>query len=353
VNRLIRFFFIAVLLWLIFIAPPVTLISLLSGLPFYAWWLFSWLFIPLPLMLLISVFRTKNTTFRWWVFQYLGVSAIGFSAAGVGALTSLFMDDFNAGLIAAVLYVVFYGVAVYSAHRIHLVPLEIISAKIARPQRLIQISDVHIGSRQPAFLEKIITLVNAQQPDMLLITGDLIDENLRAESLLPLSTVDYPVLYCSGNHERYVDYRGAIEIIASHGVSVLNDSAAVVNDIHIFGVEDREHVVHARDALDRLCASKEPAHDAFTILLYHQPDLWAAAVHQGIDLMLCGHTHKGQIWPFGWLVRTRYKHVAGHFRTALSHLFVSQGTGTWGPILRFGTRCEIAVIELRPEQETR
>lgn len=307
------------------------------------------LFIPLPVLLLISVFRLKNASFRWWVFQYLGISAIGFSAAGVGVLLSFFIEEISAGQIATVLLVVFYVVAIRAAHRIHLVPLEIISHKIARPQRLVQISDVHIGSRQPAFLKKVIKLVDTQKPDMLLITGDLIDENVSAESLLPLACLECPVLYCSGNHERYVDYQNALDIIASHGVLVLSDSATFINDIHVLGIEDRQHVGQARDALNTLCASNDSAHSAFRVLLYHQPDLWAAAVHQGIDLTLSGHTHKGQIWPFGWLVRTRYEHVAGHFRSALSHLFVSQGTGTWGPILRFGTRCEIAVIELRPE----
>ena len=85
----------------------------------------------------------------------------------------------------------------------------------------------------------------------------------------------------------------------------------------------------------------------FTVLLYHQPDIWEAAKRHGIELMLSGHTHKGQVWPFGWLVRTRYAHVAGHFQASLSHLFVSQGTGTWGPLMRFGTRCEMTVIDLQ------
>ena len=85
----------------------------------------------------------------------------------------------------------------------------------------------------------------------------------------------------------------------------------------------------------------------FTVLLYHQPDIWDAAKRHGIELMLSGHTHKGQIWPFGLLVRTRYAHVAGHFQASLSHLFVSQGTGTWGPHMRFGTRCEMTVIDLQ------
>ncbi|MFK7853332.1 MAG: metallophosphoesterase [Granulosicoccus sp.] len=348
-NQFLRLFAIAISLWLVFIAPPSTLLALLNDLPFYTWLLTSLLFIPLPLLLFASVFRLKNSLFRWWVFQYLGISAISFSAAGVGALLSLLIEESKAGQVAIALFVVFCIVAIHAAHRIHLVPLTITSSKLLRPQRLVQISDVHIGSRQPAFLEKIISLVDEQQPDMLLITGDLIDENVAVESLKPLAGLAYPVFYCSGNHERYVDYRNALNNIASHGVSVLNDGAAISNGIHILGIEDRQHVSQAQKVLTTLRASSESSPEPFRVLLYHQPDLWASAVDQGIDLMLSGHTHKGQIWPFGWLVRVRYKHVAGHFQSALSHLFVSQGTGTWGPIFRFGTRCEITVIELHPE----
>ena len=325
------------------------MIALLNDWPFHTWWLISLLFVPVPMLLLLSVLRSKNSAFRWWIFQYLGASAIGFSAAGAGVLLSQFMEASMAGLIALMLFCIFYALAIRAAHLIHLVPLEIVSAKIARSKRLVQISDVHIGSRQPAFLDKVMALVDAQNPDILLITGDLIDENVSADSLKSLADLNYPVFYCSGNHERYVDYKNALNIIESHGVSVLRDSAAISHDLHIIGIEDREHLAHARNALNHLCALNEQPHESFKILLYHQPDLWAAAIQQDIDLMLSGHTHKGQIWPFGWLVRTRYEHVAGHFRSALSHLFVSQGTGTWGPILRFGTRCEIAVIELRPE----
>ncbi len=348
-NALLRIIAIGAVLWLVFIAPPATLLALLQGAPFHAWWLSSLWLLPLPVALLFSVFRSKSASYRWWVFQYLGVSAIGFSAAVCGVLLSLFIDDVRAGQFAVLLFVLFYAFALYAAHRIHLIPLEIISPKIARAQRLVQISDVHIGSRRAAYLEKVMALVNAQKPDMLLITGDLIDENVAAESLLPLAGLDYPVFYCSGNHERYVDYQNALDIIAGHGVIVLSDTSTIIDDIHILGVEDRQHIGQAQEALNTLCASTDSPNGAFRVLLYHQPDLWATAVDHGIDLMLSGHTHKGQIWPFGWLVRTRYQHVAGHFRTALSHLFVSQGTGTWGPILRFGTRCEMTVIELKPE----
>lgn len=350
VNLLLRLFSTGLALWLVFLAPPATLLALLSGQMFHEYWLTSLWFLPLPVLLVISVFRLRSARWRWWVFQYLGVSAVAFSAALCAALLSLFIDERLAGQLGVLLFVIFMIMAVLAAHRIHVVPLNIRSRKIQKPVRLVQISDVHIGSRPAGFLERVVRQVNEQKPDALLITGDLIDEDVPAESLQALAGLDFPVFYCSGNHERYVSYRQALDIIANHGVNVLSDSAAFLRDLHIMGIGDRQHVHEADEVLARLRSSSVGQEASFTILLYHQPDLWRSAVNHGIDLMLSGHTHKGQIWPFGWLVRIRYKHVAGHFRSALSHLFVSQGTGTWGPTLRFGTRCEMTLIELLPEE---
>jgi len=184
------------MLWLIFIAPPATLLALLRDFPFNAFWLNSLFFLPIPLLLLISVFRSKNASLRWWVFQYLGVSAIGFSAAVAGTLLSFFMAPSAAGITASVLFALFLLVAIVAAHRIHLTPLQINSPKISERKRLVHISDVHIGSRRAAFLEKIISLVNRQNPDMLLITGDLIDvKGITKEQLSSLSTLKCPVFY--------------------------------------------------------------------------------------------------------------------------------------------------------------
>ncbi len=345
------------LLWLSTIAPLVTLATLLSGASFYAFWGFSLWIVPAVFLLLLAVFRSRNRTFRWVVFQYLGISAVCFSAAISGAILSFFMSDASAGIWAVVLALLFCAWGIYSAHKIHSVNLCITNPKIDKKLRLVQISDVHIGSRKPAFLQKVIDQVRTHSPDLLVITGDLVDENVSLSDLAPLALMTCPVLYCSGNHERYIDYAKALETIAAHGVRVLTDQSVELLGLRVIGVEDRQQSQEAVAVLDHmsLCAAEMNSNaeiyaqetSPFTVLLYHQPDIWDAAKHHGIELMLSGHTHKGQVWPFGWLVRARYAHVAGHFQASLSHLFVSQGTGTWGPLMRFGTRCEMTVIDLQ------
>jgi predicted MPP superfamily phosphohydrolase len=272
-------------------------------------------------------------------------------------ILSFFLSNSFAGYWAVFLAIVFCSWGFYSAHKIHTVTIGITNPKIRNKVRLVQISDVHIGSRKPAYLQKVIDRVHMHSPDLLVITGDLVDENVSREDMTPLASLSCPVLYCSGNHERYIDHEKVLKIFASHGVQVLNDQSVELLGLRVIGVGDRQQQHEAVAMLGKISSSNSDAGSIsgidghavspFTVLLYHQPDIWDAAKLHGIELMLSGHTHKGQIWPFGLLVRTRYRHVAGHFQASLSHLFVSQGTGTWGPLMRFGTRCEMTVIDLQ------
>jgi len=352
-NNLLKgaglFLLVGLVFWLVFIAPFASTIALLGGQTFYSFLDTSLLFLPLPFLLFLTVFRTKFSTFRWWVFQYLGVCGICISGALTGIVSSAFLPSVYAGIVSVVSSLIFCAWAIYSAHRIHVVNLPIKSDKLNKTVRLVQISDVHIGSRRPSYLQKVIDLVEAQRPDVLVITGDLVDENIEPHDLNALAGREYPVFYSSGNHERYVNYREVVEFIADQGIIILSDGMVVTCGLTILGIGDRESVGNAEQALNNLVASDLTVESHFSVLLYHQPDLWPAAQRHGIDLTLSGHTHNGQVWPFGLLVRTRYRHVAGLFQQAGRHLFVSQGTGTWGPIMRFGTRCEITVIDLIPD----
>ena len=106
---------------------------------------------------------------------------------------------------------------------------------------------------------------------------------------------------------------------------------------------------HVEDILRNtgLLAEDDALYDATNIVLVHQPSIWLKT-DSDIDLMLCGHTHNGQIWPFNLLVRLQFRHVYGLFVEGVSNLYVSSGVGCWGPRMRLGSRNEIVLIELRP-----
>jgi len=207
---------------------------------------------------------------------------------------------------------------------------------------LVQISDVHIGSRSPRLLERIVERVNALQPDYVLITGDLIDfAGISRAELAPLGEFDAPAYFAIGNHERYVDLAAIDERLRALGVKVLRDEATIAGPFQFIGVDDVDQAAHMVAPLRRISLSKEH----YGVLMYHRPDGFDAAVERGIPLTLSGHTHAGQLIPFNFIVRRIYPRIRGLYESGGSQLYVSPGTGTWGPILRIGSRSEITLFE--------
>ena len=126
--------------------------------------------------------------------------------------------------------------------------------------------------------------------------------------------------------------------------SLRNATAWFRDDVQIVGIDDKDDPHQVEKQLDKI----EINSSAFTLLLYHRPQGLVPAGRAGVQLMLSGHTHNGQIFPFNLLVARVFEQVKGLFSYHGAHLYVSQGTGTWGPVLRLGTRAEITWFQLRP-----
>lgn len=205
------------------------------------------------------------------------------------------------------------------------------------------------------FWLNLVAFVQDLNPDLVLFAGDQINDH--PEWLAPkaqaLSGIAAPLgkFGVVGNHEFYVGVQTSRDFHELAGIRLLRNQTRVLPDsgIQLVGVDDpawgyRDRGFTARQ-LEKLAPDLLPDH--FTLLIAHRPWGWEEqAVPLGIDLQLSGHTHGGQIFPFNWLVRLHYDHVAGHFEKEGRHLFVSTGTFGWGPPLRVGTRPQIAVIEL-------
>ena len=278
------------------------------------------------------------------------------------------------GDLSAVLLVAAYApLAIWSivnAHRFEVRRIALSSPKLDRPVRLVQLSDVHVGSRGPGFLPRIVRRVNALDPDAVFVTGDLIDlMRLPEDALDPIGALAAPAFFAIGNHERYVGSDAVCARLEALGVTVLRNARADWGAMRIVGIDDAE----ARDQVARVLGRlgdddgggnggrdgegaagsvRRSGHDGeearFTILMYHRPDGLEDAARSGIDLMLCGHTHNGQIVPFHWLVKRYFPRIAGRYEAGATVLYVSPGTGTWGPTMRLGSSNEITVFELSP-----
>ncbi len=262
--------------------------------------------------------------------------------------------------IAAVTTVI-VGWAAIEASNVRIQRITVPTTKLApgtAPIRIVQVSDVHlgllVGKRR---LEAILGRIRAAGPDLLVSTGDMLDAV--GDHLEPLAALwrgvtpplgKYAV---TGNHEYYTGIPGALAFLDGAGFRVLRDEALVIpGAANLIGREYRAPGgLAGSPARSRQLAELVRAGDPglFTLLLNHLPSGFEeAAAPLGVDLQLSGHTHDGQLFPFRWLVRLSFRHVAGLHRQGDSLLYVSRGTGTWGPPLRFLAPPEVTLFELIP-----
>jgi predicted MPP superfamily phosphohydrolase len=222
-------------------------------------------------------------------------------------------------------------------------------AKLPLPSYTIaHLTDVHIGpliGRE--FAEQLVRRVNALKPDLIVITGDLVDGPLaelrpHIEPLRGLRARD-GVYAVTGNHEYYWEFEPWLQHLRSLGIRILRNEHVTIRDaFELAGVDDASY----GEDVGRAVEARDPAKPL--VLLAHHPRTIARASEAGVDLQLSGHTHGGQLLPWGWLARLWDPQISGLGRFGQSWLYVSHGTGFWGPPLRVGTRCEIAAITLTP-----
>lgn len=344
-NKRAAFFMVGTLVFFIaLLAPIFTLAAWLSSSSVWGFLLAaSLLSIPGFYSIWHSLNNSQNMTIRWLWMQALGLGTVLLLLVVLGSIFTIRANPRDIGLVVLFAWPVLSAVAIWQAISIKTINLRFSFKQIHTPVRLVQISDVHVGSRSPKFLDQVVANVNQHQPDIVVITGDLLDSStVTAKHLAALAKISCPTYMCIGNHERYVDLDKALDAIASHGVHILRDATITTHGIQLIGIDDRDKPDALPTVLDELTIDQ----NRFSILLYHRPDGWQAALDKGIDLTLAGHTHAGQMFPFGFLVKRQYPNMAGLFTQEGGSLFVSTGTGTWGPIFRMGTRSELTVIDL-------
>ena len=214
--------------------------------------------------------------------------------------------------------------------------------------RLVQISDVHVGPLlRKDWVGHVVDQVRALSPDLVAITGDLVDGTVAElrEHVAPLRRIEAPrgVWFVTGNHEYYSGVEDWYAHLPSIGVRPLrNQRVEVAPGLDLAGIEDPT----GSPDLPRALAGRDPERPL--VLLAHQPRQFAEAARHGVSLTLSGHTHGGQIWPFSWLVALAQPYLAGLHRKGRSQLYVSRGTGFWGPPMRVFAPAEITLLKLQP-----
>lgn len=216
-------------------------------------------------------------------------------------------------------------------------------------------SDIHLGtiisSRR---LDKIVSLINSIKADIILLPGDVIDEDIKPViknnlgEILKRLKAKYGVYAVTGNHEYIGGVEPACKYLIEHGVTELRDCYIKIdNSFYIIGREDRASKGFAgilRKPLDKIMEGIDTSLPL--ILMDHQPVKLEEAERNGVDLQLSGHTHHGQLWPFNFITKKIYELSMGYKKRGNTHYYVSCGAGTWGPPIRTGSRPEIIEINI-------
>lgn len=349
-RRRVKFLLVALLLHLPLFAYPILRLCDWLGLD---GWTTAAIFVPLFFSQIVArlYLRHANYGLVFWLRRaadlWLGISPLLLCMLLVAEIP-VALGWIAAPIAATVLIVVAGALLAYSvvnAFSPSVVTVALASGKLDAPLRFAQITDVHIGSRSSAFLARVMRQVNSLDVQFLCITGDFIDyPGITEEQLSPLRSCAVPIYFCLGNHERYEDLDDILQRLARLGVIVLRTETALHGPVQLIGIDDSENPAQVERELDKV----EIDPRRFVLLLYHRPRGLSAAAKAGVDLMISGHTHNGQIVPFNLVVGRVFEQVVGLFREGQTQLYVSPGTGTWGPVMRLGSRGEVTLFDIQP-----
>ena len=216
--------------------------------------------------------------------------------------------------------------------------------------KIVAISDVHLGlGTVKSQLKKYVEMINKQNPDVILICGDLIDNsivpvsNQQMHEELSQLNARYGVYMALGNHEYISGIDECIQYLRQTPVHVLRDTVVTLpNGVQLIGRDDR----NVRFRKNMTALTQDIDNSRPVIVLDHQPNDITRTVEAGADLLLCGHTHNGQVWPLNLLTKSMFEISYGYEKRAQTHIYVTSGLALWGPPFRIGTQSEIVVIQL-------
>ena len=219
---------------------------------------------------------------------------------------------------------------------------------------IVMAADTHFGLLSGKdHAKRLVKEINALHPDLILLPGDLFDDDVQPfldqniDQILSELHAPYGVYASLGNHDKHDGtMQELIKALEQSGITVLYDEAVEVKDeFTIIGRKDRtEQDRHPLETLMSGVDLKKP-----TILLEHQPYEFTIAEQEGVDLMVSGHTHRGQIFPGTLITDAIYENDWGYIQKEQMHSVVTSGFGFWGPPIRIGTRSEIVTIQVHFE----
>jgi len=296
-------------------------------------------------------------------YAWLGIVTVTFTLVFLGYLSSIVFPQKSKLFISSAL--ILGGIiSVYSyinGTRIPVVKVINIPSKNIPPAfssfSILHLSDLHItSSTNKKWLQKIVNLTNSQEPDLIVITGDIFNSLVKEEDgyfdILRGFTSKYGVYAVTGNHDLYLGTENFKYFMNKSQIRLLrNEKVTITKGIEVIGIDDL--LGNKEDITCLTVFNRETVGviDTYSILLYHRPYKFKEFVSIGIDIQLSGHLHAGQIFPMELLTAIIYKYPYGLFKYKESYIYTSAGTGTWGPAMRFISRSEIVKVVIHRVEE--
>lgn len=343
---------------------------------------------------LVHFFGVTSGTLRYWLMGVLGFLSVSFILASTlahyfensGTRLVYFLSGFWMGLLINLLVAFFVAwVLVGLAPYIHFTPHRFLLGGILvgiavlfsvygvwrathpvvthvtvripdlpeswQGKTLVQLSDIHLGHiYQSKFLQGVVEQVNALEPKAVVVTGDLFDgmDGQLGTLVLPFNNLqsENGTFFITGNHETYLGVETSLRALQKTSVIILKDEVRDVDGLRFIGVN-----YPLRGEVKKLLPTLRSLEDQFlgrpNVLLYHAPESIVQVAESGVNLMLSGHTHRGQQFPFQLVTALVHKGFDyGLFTIGDFNLYTTSGVGTWGPAMRIGTRSEIVSLTL-------
>lgn len=336
--------------WAVIVISVALFLSMFLG--------FSGAIEKMPLNLASVVYEIGNSTI--FVLLYLVMIFLALDIARAVHIIPkewLFNNGYSSlGVFIAMLLIFSYGnIHYYNKERVAIN----VKTDQVKPMKIVMLSDLHLGyhNRRSEF-KKWVDRINAEQPDLILIGGDIIDISLRpllAEHVAEeFRRLHAPIYACLGNHEYYSGRQKALLFYKEAGIELLRDSVAKIGNLVVIGRDDRTNsqrktlakIINEAKQKGIITENSDKKTNEFTILLDHQPYHLEEAEQMGINFQFSGHTHYGQVWPASWVTRALYEDAFGPLKKGDTQYYVSSGMGIWGGKFRIGTRSEYVVLTI-------
>ncbi len=301
----------------------------------------------LPMKLAQIIYQTTTS----WLFILLYLFMIFLLMDALRLLhiipKELLFDSWKGTLIITAIIVAIFVYGNIHYHDKKRVEVNIKSDKVTQPTKIVMISDLHLGyHNQRKTLAKWVDMINKENPDIVLIAGDIIDFTtnplFEQRSYEEFHRVKAPIYACLGNHEYIARTNKTTEFFDKAHINLLIDTCAEFQNLLIVGRNDR--TAKNRKKLDKLINANDTSR--FIILLDHQPYDLQQAQNAKVDFQFSGHTHRGQVFPINLITDAIYEKSHGEYHKGSTTYYISSGLGIWGGKFRIGSQSEYAVLTI-------